>query len=659
MKKLRMFAVLLYAAMSVPSVAQSETECLAFLYQNMPMPDSVDYPKAYWRQQVRMALKARTQMPWGKRVPRWEFENFVLPVRVNDESLDDARTVIYNELAPRLKDLSMEQAALEVNHWCHEKVSYRPSDSRTSAPLATMRNSIGRCGEESTFVVSALRAVGIPARQVYCPRWAHTDDNHAWVEVWVDGRWRFMGACEPETVLDKGWFNWAASRAMLVRTYDYAGHEISTTATYAPTKTLRIRVVDEKGEPIPDATVDFRLYNYSEFYPLRTVKSDADGYASFTTGYGDLLVWVSTLDAYGVQKADAYTTEITLTPYHKVGSAWTTEYDWHVPISTIEEPDRSIIDTLSENGQRLQAEDKIRMNYQQETFYHGDNELLRKARSNWRVLSQFIKEKRPQADLVLQGLSEKDLRDVTLDVLHDACLMSNDALRSGGIRVSTEFLRPYVAYLQRQLPKMTARQWIDWVERNIQVDNSKNPKHLCLSVVGVYATRRCDARSREIFTVAGARALGLQAELDPLGKARVADGTQWIRLKDSKAANAQQPQGVLKLKVAPDIMYYHGYTISRMVDGRPQSLDYADDDPTVTEKFRQGLLLPVGDYLLTTGTRLKGGDVLTRSVMFTLKADQTTEIPVYFRSSERSVKGDLMLDDSEKNASATSVQTAQ
>ncbi len=659
MKKRRMFASLLFAAMSVSAMAQSETECLAFLYQYMPTPDSVDYSKAYWRHQVRMSLKARTQMPWGKSVPLWEFENFVLPVRVNNESLDDARTVIYKELAPRLKGLSMEQAALEVNHWCHEKVSYRPSDGRTSAPLATMRNSIGRCGEESTFTVSALRAVGIPARQVYCPRWAHTDDNHAWVEVWVDGRWRFMGACEPEAVLDKGWFNWAASRAMLVRTFDYAGHEIATTATYAPTKTLRVRVVDEEGEPIPDATVDFRLFNYSEFYPLRTVRSDADGYASFTTGYGDLLVWVSTPDGYGVQKADAYTTEITITPYHKAGSAWTTEYDWHVPVSTIEEPDRSIVDTLSENGRRLQAEDKIRTNYQQNAFYHGDNELLRKARSNWHVLSQFIKENRPQTDLVLKGLSEKDLRDVTLDVLHDACLMSDDALRSGGVRVSTEFLRPYVAYLQRHLPKMTARQWIAWVERNIQVDNSNNHKQLCLSVVGVYDTRRCDARSRELFTVAGARALGLRADLDPLGKARVSDGVQWLGLKDPTTTETQQPFGVLKLKVAPDIMYYHGYTISRMVYGRPQSLDYADDDPTVTEKFRQGLQLPVGDYLLTTGTRLKGGDVLARSVMFTLKPDDTTEIPVSFRSSEHSVKSDLMLDDSEKNASATSVQSAQ
>lgn len=59
-------------------------------------------------------------------------------------------------------------------------------------------------GEESTFLVAALRSVGIPARQVYTPRWAHTDDNHAWVEAWADGKWYFLGACEPEPVLISG-----------------------------------------------------------------------------------------------------------------------------------------------------------------------------------------------------------------------------------------------------------------------------------------------------------------------------------------------------------------------------------------------------------------------------------------------------------------------
>lgn len=645
--------------MSMTTLAQTESDCLSFLYKSMSTPDSVDYPKAYWQKQVRMALKARAEMPWGKQVPQWEFENFVLPVRVNNEELDNSREVIYKELAPRVKGLTMEQAALEVNHWCHEKASYRPSDGRTSSPLATMRNSIGRCGEESTFAVAALRSVGIPARQVYCPRWAHTDDNHAWVEMWIDGRWRFMGACEPEATLDKGWFNWGASRAMLVRAFDYAGNEIPTTDTYAPTKTLKVKVTDEEGKAIKDATVDFRVYNYSEFYPIFTTKTDADGYATFNTGFGDLLVWVSTKDKYGVKKADAFSTDVCVTPCHKAGSSWVEEYDLHVPTSTLEEPDRSAVDTVSENSRRLAAEDKIRTAYQKKTFYQGDNDILKKARSNWKVMDKFLKEKNPKTDLVLQGLSEKDLRDITIDVLHDACLLNNDALESGGIRISMEHLRPYVAFLQKRLPKMTAKEWIAWVEKNIKVDNTNNPKQITISVVGVYNNRKCDDRSRELFTVAGARALGMKAKLDPLGKAMVADGNSWLQLSDKQKAEPQQAKGTLKLDVPADVMYYHGYTISKMVDGRPTSLDYADDDPTVTEKFRNGLNLPEGDYMLTSGTRLKGGDVLTHSVMFTLKAGKTTSIPVFFRTSSRSVKSDLQLDDSEKNASATSVQSAQ
>ena len=331
----------------------------------------------------------------------------------------------------------------------------------------------------------------------------------------------------------------------------------------------------------------------------------------------------------------------------------------HVPTTTLEEPDRSVVDTVSANSRRLAAEDKIRTAYQKKTFYQGDNDILKKARSNWKVMDKFLKEKNPKTDLVIQGLSEKDLRDVTIDVLHDACLLSNDALQSGGIRVSMEHLRPYVAFLQKRLPKMNAKQWVAWVENNIKVDNSNNPKQINISVVGVYNNRKCDDRSRELFTVAGARALGMKAKLDPLGKAMVADGDSWIQLSSKQAAEPQQAKGTLKLDVPADVMYYHGYTISKMTDGRPTSLDYADDDPTVTEKFRNGLDLPEGDYVLTTGTRLKGGDVLTHNVMFTLKAGKTTTVPVYFRTSSRSVKSDLQLDDSEKNASATSVQSAQ
>lgn len=168
------------------NLTSDQRDALEVLYAYMPLPDITDYDGDFYISNVDYSLKARQEMPWGKIVPDREFRHFVLPVRVNNEAIDLHRPVFYEELKDRVKNLSMRDAILEINHWCHEKATYQPSDSRTHPPLSTVYTAIGRCGEESTFTVAALRAMGIPARQVYTPRWAHTDDNHAWVEAWAD-----------------------------------------------------------------------------------------------------------------------------------------------------------------------------------------------------------------------------------------------------------------------------------------------------------------------------------------------------------------------------------------------------------------------------------------------------------------------------------------
>lgn len=164
----------LFAIFSDTTLTLAEREALMFLYAYMPIGDITDYPGEYYLKTIRLSAQTRSEMPWGKTVPDELYRHFVLPVRVNNESLDESREVFYGELKDRVEGLSMKEAILEVNHWCHEKVVYRPSDARTSSPLATVRSAYGRCGEESTFTVAALRSVGIPARQVYTPRWAHT-----------------------------------------------------------------------------------------------------------------------------------------------------------------------------------------------------------------------------------------------------------------------------------------------------------------------------------------------------------------------------------------------------------------------------------------------------------------------------------------------------
>ena len=142
-----------------------------------------------------------------------------------------------------------------------------------------------------------MRSIGIPARQVYVPWWSHCDDNHAWVEVWCDGEWYFLGACEPEAILNKGWFNNAASRAMMVhsRWFDTIMPEEDVVGTagmvtlgnqirrYAFSKNIKVTVKDENGTAVPKAKISFQVLNYGGLCEIAMVETDENGTAHLQT----------------------------------------------------------------------------------------------------------------------------------------------------------------------------------------------------------------------------------------------------------------------------------------------------------------------------------------------------------------------------------------
>ena len=293
-----------------------EREALMFLYAYMPIGDIADYNPDLFLEAVRHSFKMRREMPWGKSIPEDIFRHFVLPLRANNEALDSSRVLFYKELKGRVKNLSLYDAVIEVNRWCQEKVVYTPSDERTSSHLATVKTAYGRCGEESVFTVAAMRSVGIPARQVYTPRWAHTDDNHAWVEVWVKGEWHYLGACEPEPKLNVAWFSATAQRGLLMhcRVFGYYSGdediikrtdvftEINVTANYAPVAKVKVRVTDSDGNPVEGAGVDYKIYNYAELYSAISSVTGADGLSEATLGKGDIVVWAYKDGKFGFTK---------------------------------------------------------------------------------------------------------------------------------------------------------------------------------------------------------------------------------------------------------------------------------------------------------------------------------------------------------------------
>ena len=647
-----------------PVDRQEREDALAFLYQYMPLPDSVDYPREYWERCVEATLQARHEMPWGKSVPEREWKHFVLPVRVNNENLDEARVVLFHELKDRVKNLSMYEAVLEVNHWCHEHVTYQPSDARTSAPLATMASAIGRCGEESTFCVAALRSVGIPARQVYTPRWAHTDDNHAWVEAWVDGKWHFLGACEPEPVLDLGWFNAPAGRAMLMHTRVF-GHydgpeqvvrqtpcftEINVTANYTDVSTLVARVTDAQGNPVEHASVSFRLYNYAELYPIATFPSGQDGCADLTCGRGDLVVWAAHEGKFGFCKASVGEQDTIQVVLDK-DSSYSGELDFDlIPPPERENKPQITYAQQKANKRRLAQEDSIRNAYMAQAFAQDSTDaLMVKARANHHVLRDFLKSQLDEEACrkLLGTLSDKDLRDVTAEVLADH--FSGRSLQADTLwldyvaspRVSNEMLTPWRATLTQAFSGMTASEIVQWVRDSIRVEEDSNPMRLCMSPVGVYRHRVTDSHSRDIFFVCAVRSAGIPARIHSVtGQIQWADAEgRWQDVHFGQTADEPSAQGLLRLTytdtdVQEDPAYYTHFTLSRITDGIPRLQEFDEGSTTWSNTFSQGAQMQAGQYLMVSGTRLATGGVLAHLSFFCLPQDATSSPTLHLRKSE-------------------------
>lgn len=656
-----------------------EQEALKFLYAYMPLADVTDYPTSFYADNVRLSFKARNEMSWGKNVPELLFRHFVLPIRVNNEPLDASRAYFYKELKERIKNLSMHDAILEINHWCHEKVTYQPADARTSSPLQTLRTATGRCGEQSTFAVAALRAMGIPARQVYTPRWAHTDDNHAWVEAWADGKWYFLGACEPEPVLNLGWFNAPASRAMLMHTRAFGNYngpeevlqrtnnftEINLTSNYAPTAEVKFEVKDTDGKPVSGAKVEFKIYNYAEFYTAVTKQTDAQGRTSLSAGMGDLLIWASKDGNYGYSKASfGKDNTVTITLNHNMLSdkskASSEEETFNIvpPAENAKTP--YVSDEMrKENNRRFAYEDSIRKAYtatfltkeQAEKINPRAAEYLVKSRGNKQTIIDFLarhKDDEARALGILATLSDKDLRDIPTEILEDNFTAKTNQLSP---RVEDEMISiPFKNYIEKAFAGKTSEMFrkdptalVTWINKNIRIAPEYNALQIAQTPVGVMESKTTDERSRDIFFVDVARSLGIEARKDVVtGKVQYKKDGKWIDVKFESKEQATAPTGKLVLTYEPsafldDPKYYNHFTISRIVNGSPQLMNFEEGQADMgngtcwSNTFKNGYSFDTGTYMLTTGTRLASGSVLAATRIFNIEKGKTTTLPLDIR----------------------------
>ncbi len=248
--------------LSLPEeIEQAELKCVAFLFAFLPPVDYGALTVSVIREHVEFALRVRTEASWREQLTDELFYHYILPHRVSQEPCQAWRKLMHDELWPRVKDLPMQEAALEANRYAREYATFQSTNGRDQGPLTTMLRGVGRCEEEMILYICAARSVGIPARTCSTPYWTYTDNNHAWCEAFADGRWWFLGGCEPEPELDRGWFAGPASRAGLVVSSAYG----DVVDSAEPILARRTGVTFINSTPVYGDTCEVRAFCQTEF----------------------------------------------------------------------------------------------------------------------------------------------------------------------------------------------------------------------------------------------------------------------------------------------------------------------------------------------------------------------------------------------------------
>ncbi len=617
------------------------------------------------------ALFLRENCAHVSALPESIFLHYVFYPRIGTEALVDCRPFFY-EKTKGLLALPEEDRILAINRWCAAQMTYQSADDRTESPLTAYFSGYGRCGEESVFAVSVFRSLGIPARQVYAPWWSHCDDNHAWVEVWQRGTWHFLGACEIEPVLDRGWFISAATRAPLVhsRVFFHYGNPdesreefigwdgpcrmLNQTHRYAETGILRVRVTHADGMPCTQTEVSFQVINMASARTIARVMTDEDGIAQLTVGCGTICAEVMGDKGYGRLTLHAQPGKVTeglLVCKAGLPQDGESDLDFCAPCSTTKNACPLTPAQQQEKRQAITMADKER-NSRLATYtspaYASQPEplqaMLPLAAANGHTLMNFYNSKsemlKPLALDFLGSLAEKDHKDVSSQVLdghfyaalelpatqpdrHISCVMCPrigfEELENWRPAILETFTREQKDRFIQNPPALMTH-----IRENYLRPSARQHRELSMTPCTVLRLGSCDERGARLLFVATLRTLGIPSRLSPRdGSAQYYQDGQFRSAEGSEDQNA-----FISFAREPGVHWVcsSNFTLSRR-DAEGYTLLQIDEG-----EMERPISLQPGQYRLMTTNRLPNGNQLVKTVDFTLSPGQRKTIPLTLRT---------------------------
>ncbi|MBM4403786.1 MAG: transglutaminase domain-containing protein [Candidatus Cloacimonetes bacterium] len=232
------------------------------------------------------------------------FLSYIAKQTVSDERITPYRGIMLDDGLRRVMAEAKDDVDLyrKVSLWCVERLKFQPTSGRDQTPLdVTQRSLLGRCEEMQILFVAACRTVGLPSRPASVSWWAHIDNNHAWAEVFLDGKWYYTGDMDSAYHPNQTWFSGLVDKTVMVfasgtmadtsdevLSTDTYGSLINSTVHYSEgrSRTLKLSFVDADHKPIPQAIFAVMVYNWGQLRPLCQLRADQTGTFNLRVGRG-------------------------------------------------------------------------------------------------------------------------------------------------------------------------------------------------------------------------------------------------------------------------------------------------------------------------------------------------------------------------------------
>lgn len=600
---------------------------LSFLYLHMPFCDVANVGKEvildFAKAGVNL-IKSRC-----KDMDEEIFLNYVLFHRLGSEKIVPHRNFFFELIKDLLGDDERENV-IKLNYWCSKNVTYRTTDTRTLDPITVYKSGFGRCGEESAFAVSVLRAAGIPARQIYVPLWAHCDDNHAWVEVFVEGDWHYLGACEGEEILDKGWFDDASARAMIVKNVLYGcpegekkdvigfnegQYEINQTGRYADTK--RIRLYLSKGnDPLKNVHFNICLLNFGGFFPIIKAVSDGTGAYETEIGLGTIFLTL-------------YRDKNFIIPLDTSQGN-----DFYVDIEEFEPKYNTYNEILitvpgASTRNRKKAPPKKDYGYKEKTF---PNETAK---------DMAYKEGMGK---LWDILCEKDKRDISIEILRD-CYNTENLYNAKDDIYLNYIQNPRVGFENLNLCREIFSERFKNIDSILEFVKSLRltGERLITEPLGVFHSQTGSALSIKIFVINALRSMGIASKLVNsevfylrdnefihfLKLSNILSTLDYIDNTKIYVEEAKEDEAMAGLMLTGDLSKFGESFFIAKFDSYSNALN-----PIDKSSVNKVINLIPGEYILSTANRLPGGNICCKYNILQLKAGSSHSVDIEYMQAD-------------------------